>query len=51
MLEKVQRRAISMVAGLKGRTYEECLAELNMDSLEERRLKADMTQVFKMINV
>ena len=50
VLEKVQERAISMVAGLKGRTYEERLVELNMDSLEERRYKADMTLVFKMIH-
>jgi hypothetical protein len=36
-LEKVQRRAIAMVSGLTGKTYEENIAELEMLMLEERR--------------
>ena len=39
-----------MVSGLKGRTYEERLEELNMVTLEERRHQTDMTQVFKIVN-
>jgi ribonuclease P/MRP protein subunit RPP40 len=39
-----------MVSGLKGRTYEERLEELNMVTLEERRHQTDMTQVYKIVN-
>ncbi len=48
-LEKVQRRAVGMVSGLKGRTYEERLEELDMTTLEERRHQLDMFQTFKII--
>jgi ribonuclease P/MRP protein subunit RPP40 len=41
-LEKIQRRAVGMVSGLKGSTYEERLEELKMTTLEERRHQADM---------
>ena len=49
-LEKVQQRAMTMVSGLQGRTYEERLQEVGMDSLEVRREHMDMTQVFKMLH-
>ena len=38
-----------MVHGLTGKTYEEKLAELKLDSLETRRRKADLIQAFKII--
>jgi hypothetical protein len=38
-----------MVSGLKGRTYEERLKELDMTTLEERRHQLDMIQTFKII--
>jgi hypothetical protein len=38
-----------MVSGLKGQSYEEKLLELNLPSLEERRLQADMVQTFKIV--
>ncbi len=41
-LERVQRRAVGMVSGLKGTTYKE---ELGLTTLEERRHQADMLQV------
>jgi len=41
-LEKVQRRAINMISGLKARTYEEKLAELGITTLEERRVPMDL---------
>ena len=36
-----------MVSGLSGKTYEEKLAELNIQSLEERRVGGDMIQTWK----
>ena len=40
---------VSMVPGLRGSTYEEKLSELGLQSLEDRRLRADMIQTFKLI--
>jgi ribonuclease P/MRP protein subunit RPP40 len=48
-LETICRRAVGMVLGLKGRTYEKRLEELKMTTLEERRHQADMLQVYKII--
>lgn len=48
-LEKIQRRAVRMVSGLQGRTYEDRLIELDMLSLEGRRKLYDMVQTFKII--
>ncbi len=45
-----QKRALKMVSGLKGTTYEEKLKELGLTSLEERRHQIDMTQTFKIIH-
>jgi hypothetical protein len=42
VLEKIQRRAVSMISGLKGKSYEEKLLELELPTLEERRHQADM---------
>ncbi len=47
VLEKVQEKAVKMVAGLKGRTYEERCAELGLESLQERRISQDMALVHK----
>ena len=49
LLEKVQRRAIRMVSGLKGKTYEERLKELGLTTLEARRERGDMIEVFKIL--
>jgi hypothetical protein len=49
-LEKVQQRAVKAVSGLRGRTYSERLAELDLPSLEDRRKEADLMQVFKILN-
>ncbi len=46
-LEKVQKKAVNMVSGLKGSTYEEKFEELGMLTLQERIHQADMVQVFK----
>ena len=49
MLEKVQKKAVGYISGLKGSTYEEKLRELDLESLADRRLRIDMTQVFKIV--
>ncbi len=49
VLEKVQRRAIKMVSGLKSNTYEGRLRELGLTTLEERRHQADMVQTYKIV--
>ena len=50
LLENVQIRAVKMISGLKGKTYQEKLRELNLMSLEERRTRFDMIKVFKTIH-
>jgi hypothetical protein len=47
-LEKVQRRAVGMISGLRGRDYEERLRELRLTTLEERRHQADMLHMYKL---
>uniref|UniRef100_A0A3B3TCX1 Reverse transcriptase domain-containing protein n=1 Tax=Paramormyrops kingsleyae TaxID=1676925 RepID=A0A3B3TCX1_9TELE len=43
-LEKVQCRAIRMILGLRGMSYEERLAELNLFSLTQRILRGDLSR-------
>jgi len=50
ILEKVQRRAVGMISGLKGKSYEEKLEELGLETLEERRHQNDMKQTFKILH-
>ena len=50
VLEKVQERAVRMCSGLRGGNYNERLIELNLDSLELRRKKIDLTQVWKILS-
>ena len=47
MLEKVQRRFMKMIKGMKGKSYEERLQKLNLWSLQERRNRQDLIEVFK----
>ena len=49
-LEKVQMKAVRMVSGLTGQTYEERLAELKLQSLEDRRIFMDMVETYKILN-
>ena len=48
-IEKVQERAVRMVAGLSSTTYKARLEELGLPSLETRRVHYDLAQVYKII--
>ena len=48
-LEKVQRRATRMIEECKGISYEERLQATGLTSLETRRSRADMLEVFKIL--
>ena len=49
-LERVQKRAVKAVSGLKGQTYEQKLEELKLPSLMDRRREIDMVLTYKLIN-
>ena len=49
VLEKVQRRALMMVSNMKGKTYAERLVEANMTTLEARRVRGDLIQMYKIM--
>ena len=49
-LEKVQEKAVRMVTGLQGKTYEDRLIELNLTSLRDRRTEQDMMQTYKILH-
>jgi len=45
----VQKRAVSMVSGLTGSSYTKKLIELNLQSLENRRLHYDLIKTYTII--
>ena len=49
-IENVQKRATRMIPTLRNLNYTERLRNLGLPSLEYRRERADMIQVFKMTN-
>ena len=49
-IEKVQRRATKLVPELKELSYEERLKSLNITTLAYRRKRADVLQVYRIIN-
>jgi len=49
ILEKVQRRATRMIEECRGKTYAERLELMGLTTLETRRLRADLIEVFKII--
>ena len=50
MLEKIQRRATTLIPGLRDLRYEERLKECGLTTLETRRLRGDQIEVFKILN-
>jgi len=50
ILERLQHRFIRMVPGLKNMPYEQRLIQLHLWTLEERRVRADLIEVYKMVN-
>jgi len=49
-LERIQHRFTRMVPGLKQLPYDQRLEALNLWTLEERRVRADLIEVYKIIN-
>jgi hypothetical protein len=49
-VERVQEKAVGMITGLKGKSYEEKCKELNIATLKERRKLNDMVQVYKLLS-
>jgi hypothetical protein len=49
-LEKVQKRFTKMIDGFKGKSYEQRLSKLGITSLADRYYRADLIQVYKVLN-
>ena len=50
LIEKVQRRFTKMINNMEGKSYKERLYCLKLWTLEERRNRQDLIEVFKMCN-
>ena len=48
ILEKVQKRATKSIKGMQHLSYKERLTELHLQSLEYRRVRGDLIEMFKM---
>ena len=49
VIEKVQRRATKIVPELRNLSYEERLVQLKLTTLENRRVRGDLIEVFKFV--
>ena len=49
-LEKVQHLATRMIKGMRNKSYEDRLTALGLFSLERRRLRGDLIEVFKILS-
>jgi len=50
LLERVQKRATRMIEECKDMRYEDRLKELRLTTLETRRVRADLLEVYKIVN-
>ncbi|CAF1008323.1 unnamed protein product [Brachionus calyciflorus] len=50
LIEKVQKRATKLVKSVRNLPYQERLKKLGMLRLEDRRVRGDLIQIFKIIN-
>ena len=50
MLEDVQRRATKLVVGMRNLDYSDRLKRLGMTTLEERRLRGDLIETYKIMS-
>ena len=50
LIERIQHRFTRMIPEMKDKPYLEPLHQLNLWTLEERRIRADLIEVFKMIH-
>jgi hypothetical protein len=49
-LEKVQIRMVNMISGLSGKSYDEKLAEIRLESLANRRIEYDICMAHKLLH-
>ena len=49
LIENVQHRATRMITELHGKTYEQRLLALKLTTLETRRLRGDLIEMFKIL--
>ena len=50
IVEKIQRRATKLIPELKNVRYEDRLFKLNLTTLEERRTRGDLIQLYKILS-
>ena len=49
LIESVQRRFTELIVGMHGLSYEQRLLELDITTLQVRRMRGDLIQVLKMV--
>ena len=49
MIERIQRRATKLIKGLRDMYYSECPSHTGLISMEKRRVRGDLIQVFEML--